>query len=106
MGGAAPAAPPSTMLCGAVRLSRKRVRFPMVQRAEQAEAEDIRPDVETTEGSADDRAELRPERLEVAHLAQVPTDHRAASAHFVGYQFVMRPSGRQRGSGVLGHKDR
>ena len=76
-----------------------------MQRAEQAEAEGIRPDIESAERSTDDRAKLRPERSEVAHLAQVPTDHRAAPAHLVGDQFVVRPSRRQRGDRVLGGKD-
>lgn len=78
----------------------------MVQRAEQAEAERIRPYVESAERHANDRTELRPERLEVAHLTQVPTNRRPAPTHFVGYQFVMRASRRQRGGGVLGGKDR
>jgi hypothetical protein len=42
---------------------RPQVRIPMMQRAEQAEAEGICPDIETAERSPDDRAKLRPERL-------------------------------------------
>src|SRR6188474_607051 len=56
------------------RLERGRIRLAMFERAEQREPERGGPHVETGEREAQGGAELRPERLDVAHFLQVAAD--------------------------------
>ena len=57
------------------RFERLRVGLAVLERAEQREAEQrVRPHVETAEADADDGAEARPQRLDVADLLEVLAD--------------------------------
>ena len=75
------------------RLERLPVRLAVLQRAEQREAERVGPHVEAAERDADDGAEFRPERLDVAHLPEVLADRRGAPRLLVADELVMgRPA--------------
>ena len=87
------------------RLERGGVGLAVLQRAEGRDAEQrVQPHVEATEANADDGAETRPQRLDVANLLQVLADVGAAPGFFIRGQFVIGPAGGDGFRDVLGRQ--
>ena len=77
----------------------------MAKRAEEREAEElVRPHVESAERDPGERAEARPERLDVPDALQVPADLGAAPRRLVAVERVVRASLGDRRRGVLGRE--
>ena len=89
---------------GLGRIQRLAVRLGVRLGSEQREAQRVAPHVERAEANADERAELRPQRLDVAHLVQVRADGGRAPGVLVLDQFVIGTAGGERGRDLFGRE--
>src|SRR5260221_10003336 len=86
------------------RIERLAVGLGMRLRSEQRETERVAPHIDAAERNADDGAELRPQRFDVADPVQILADRRITPGILILDQLIVGAAGAERGNNVFGRE--